>query len=96
MNKTFGGNSDKLHSYVLNMNYACEGPNLPYVFCMDYRSRFEKEVTGVRVCGMCIQSCPVGQGIGQDNRITKTGVRDCLTTHLAVLPIRTSAMTPRP
>ena len=29
MNKTFGGNSDKLHSYVLTMNYACEAPNPP-------------------------------------------------------------------
>lgn len=29
--------------------------------CMDYRSRLEKKVTGKRVCGMCIQSCPIGQ-----------------------------------
>ncbi len=29
--------------------------------CIDYRGYLEKEVTGVRVCGMCIQSCPVGQ-----------------------------------
>jgi len=68
----------------------------PLCFCMDYRSRLEKEVTGVRVCGMCIQSCTVGQGSAQGNRMTKTGIGDCLTTHLAVLPIRTSAMTPWP
>ena len=29
MNKTFGENFDKLHSYVLNVNYACEAPNPP-------------------------------------------------------------------
>jgi epoxyqueuosine reductase len=29
--------------------------------CMAYRGRLEEKVTGVRVCGMCIQSCPVGQ-----------------------------------
>jgi epoxyqueuosine reductase QueG len=29
--------------------------------CMDYRSYLEDKVTGKRVCGMCIQSCPVGQ-----------------------------------
>jgi epoxyqueuosine reductase QueG len=29
--------------------------------CMDYRNWLENKVTGVRVCGMCIRSCPVGQ-----------------------------------
>ncbi len=51
---------------------------IPLCFCMDYRSRLEKEVTGGgRVCGMCIQSCPVGQASAQGNRITKTGIGDC-------------------
>jgi epoxyqueuosine reductase len=38
--------------------------------CMDYRARLEEKVTGVRVCGMCIQSCPVGQRKGQEASVS--------------------------
>ncbi len=29
--------------------------------CIDYRKHLEKEVTGVGVCGMCVNVCPVGR-----------------------------------
>ncbi len=34
------------------------------------------------------------KGNAQGNRMTNTGIVDCLTTFLAVLPIRTSVMAP--
>jgi epoxyqueuosine reductase len=29
--------------------------------CIDYRAHLQEEVTGVRVCGMCVHVCPFGQ-----------------------------------
>jgi len=29
--------------------------------CIDYRTYLKNKVTGVRVCGMCVQVCPVGR-----------------------------------
>jgi epoxyqueuosine reductase QueG len=29
--------------------------------CMDYRANLQKNVTGVRVCGMCVYICPYGR-----------------------------------
>jgi epoxyqueuosine reductase QueG len=29
--------------------------------CIDYRRHLQKQVTGVRVCGMCIHACPFGR-----------------------------------
>jgi epoxyqueuosine reductase QueG len=29
--------------------------------CIDYRAHLEKEVTGAKVCGMCVYVCPVGK-----------------------------------
>ena len=29
--------------------------------CIDYRNHLQDKVTGVKVCGMCIQACPFGQ-----------------------------------
>lgn len=43
--------------------------------CMDYRSYLENKVTGKRVCGMCIQSCPIGQGHSYPEYFMKSFLR---------------------
>jgi hypothetical protein len=75
--------------------------NLDAIISVGYRvssvraTQFRQWATQV-LREFAIKGYVLGQGSASGNRMTKTGIGDCLTTRLAVLPIRTSAMMPWP